>query len=125
MSHLIVPGLAFAIASSPATFKLTRKVAGPWVSSFEGVATPAGLFLHTLFFLFILYLVGRFMPRMSGYGIDEILKKRQDDIKEKHDLTKQMQQWSKESKNAIKKNDEDLKRSQDMKTMFQDILKKH
>jgi uncharacterized membrane protein YhiD involved in acid resistance len=68
MSNLLVPGLAFAIASSPATFKLTRKVAGPWVSSFEGVATPAGLFLHTLFFLFILYLVGRFMPRMSGYG---------------------------------------------------------
>jgi hypothetical protein len=68
MSHLLVPGIAFAIASSPATFKLTRKVAGPWVSSFEGVATPAGLFLHTLFFLFILYLVGRFMPRKSGFG---------------------------------------------------------
>ena len=68
MSNLLVPGLAFAIASSPATFKLTRKVAGPWVSSFEGVATPAGLFLHTLFFLLILYLVGRFMPRMSGFG---------------------------------------------------------
>jgi len=65
MSHLLVPGLAFAIASSPATYKLTRKVAGPWVSNFEGVATPAGLFLHTLFFLFILYLVGRFMPRLS------------------------------------------------------------
>ena len=68
MSHLLVPGLAFAIASSPATFKLTRKVAGPWVSSFEGVATPAGLFLHTLFFLFILYLVGRFMPRKAGFA---------------------------------------------------------
>ena len=67
MSHLLVPGLAFVIASSPATFKLTRKVAGPWVSSFEGVATPAGLFLHTLFFLLILYLVGRFLPRMSKF----------------------------------------------------------
>jgi len=67
MSNLIVPGLAFAIASSPATYKLTRKVAGPWIANFEGVATPAGLFLHTLFFLFVLYLVGRFMPRMSGY----------------------------------------------------------
>jgi uncharacterized membrane protein YhiD involved in acid resistance len=67
MSNLIVPGLAFAIASSPMTYKLTRKVAGPWVSSFEGVATPAGLFLHTLFFLLVLYLVGRFLPRMSGY----------------------------------------------------------
>ena len=68
MSRLIVPGLAFAIASSPATFKLTRKVAGPWVSSFEGAATPAGLFLHTLVFLLILYIVGRLMPRMSGYA---------------------------------------------------------
>ena len=77
MSNLLVPGLAFAIASSPATFKLTRKVAGPWVSSFEGVATPAGLFLHTLFFLFILYLVGRFMPRMSGYGsLQSVYRKR-------------------------------------------------
>ena len=67
MSHLIAPGLAFAIASSPATFQLTRKVAGNWVSSFEGVATPAGLFLHTLFFLLILYLVKRFLPRMSKF----------------------------------------------------------
>ena len=67
MSSLIVPGLAFAIASSPATFKLTRKVAGPWVSSFEGAATPAGLFLHTLVFLLILYIVGRLMPRMSKF----------------------------------------------------------
>ena len=85
MSHLIVPGLAFAIASSPATFNLTRKVACPWVSSFEGVATPAGLFLHTLFFLLILYLVGRFMPRMSGYkdGPDVPYENKQ--IKEKMD----------------------------------------
>jgi hypothetical protein len=68
MSQLIVPGLAFAIASSPATYKLTRNLLGPWVSSFEGVATPAGLFLHTLFFLLVLYLVGQFMPMMSGAG---------------------------------------------------------
>jgi hypothetical protein len=76
MSHLLVPGIAFAIASSPATFKLTRKVAGPWVSSFEGVATPAGLFLHTLFFLFILYLVGRFMPRKSGFDFNQLFSKK-------------------------------------------------
>jgi len=76
MSHLLVPGLAFAIASSPATFKLTRKVAGPWVSSFEGVATPAGLFLHTLFFLLILYLVGKLMPRKSGFDWNQIFYKK-------------------------------------------------
>jgi hypothetical protein len=31
MSSLIVPGVAFMIASSPETFKLMRKVAGNWV----------------------------------------------------------------------------------------------
>jgi uncharacterized membrane protein YhiD involved in acid resistance len=68
MSNLIVPGAAFMIASSPETFKLMRKVAGNWVSSAEGVATLPGLFLHTLFFLLVLWLVGKFMPRMSGYA---------------------------------------------------------
>ena len=118
MSDLIVPGLAFAIASSPATFKLTRKVAGSWVSSFEGVATPAGLFLHTLFFLFILYLVGRFLPRMSGY--DKAQKNLQDVFKKKNEEDmKKMQQ------DVMKKQQEDVAKQQDMKKMFQDILKKH
>ena len=72
MSQLIVPGVAFAIASSPETFKLMRSVAGNWVSSAEGVATPAGLFLHTLFFLLVLWLTGKYLPKLlpmaSGYG---------------------------------------------------------
>ena len=72
MSQLIIPGVAFAIASSPETFKLMRKVAGNWVSSAEGVATPAGLFLHTLFFLLVLWLTGKYLPRLlpmvSGLG---------------------------------------------------------
>jgi uncharacterized membrane protein YhiD involved in acid resistance len=64
MSSLIVPGVAFMIASSPETFKLMRKVAGNWVSSAEGVATLPGLFLHTLFFLLVLYLTARYLPRL-------------------------------------------------------------
>jgi hypothetical protein len=64
MSKLIVPGVAFVIASSPETFKLTRKVFGSWVGNFEGVATPAGLFLHMLFFLLVLWLVGKYLPRI-------------------------------------------------------------
>jgi len=72
MSQLIVPGVAFAIASSPETFKLMRSVAGNWVSSAEGVATPAGLFLHTLFFLLVLWLTGKYLPKLlpmaSGYA---------------------------------------------------------
>ena len=71
MSHLIIPGVAFMIASSPATFKATRKVFGSWVGNFEGVATPAGLFLHMLFFLVVLWLTGRYLPmlipRVSGF----------------------------------------------------------
>jgi len=71
MSKLIVPGVAFMIASSPETFKLTRKVFGSWVGNFEGVATPAGLFLHMLFFLLVLFLVGKYLPmiapQVSGY----------------------------------------------------------
>jgi len=71
MSQLIVPGVAFMIASSPSTFKVTRKVFGSWVGTFEGVATPAGLFLHTLFFLLVLWLTGKYLPmllpRVSGY----------------------------------------------------------
>lgn len=72
MSKLIVPGVAFMIASSPETFKLTRKVFGSWVGNFEGVATPAGLFLHMLFFLVVLFLVGKYLPmiapQVSGFG---------------------------------------------------------
>lgn len=68
MSQLIVPGVAFAIVSSPETFKLVRSVAGNWVSSAEGLATPAGLFLHTLVFLLVLWLIGKLLPMASGYG---------------------------------------------------------
>lgn len=62
IAQLIVPGVAFAVASSPATFKLMRSVVGNWVANVEGVATPAGLFLHTLFFLLVLYLTRRYLP---------------------------------------------------------------
>jgi hypothetical protein len=71
MAELVVPGVAFMIASSPATFKVTRKVFGSWVGNFEGVATPAGLFLHMLFFLLVLRLTGKYLPmvfaRVSGF----------------------------------------------------------
>ena len=64
MSRFIVPGVAFAVVASPATYKLTRKVAGSWIASAEGAATPAGLFLHTLVFLFVLFLLGKYLPKV-------------------------------------------------------------
>jgi len=66
MSKIIVPGVAFAIASSPETFKFMRRFVGTWVSSAEGVATPAGLFLHTLFFLLVLWLTQKYLPGALG-----------------------------------------------------------
>lgn len=66
MSELIVPGVAFAIASSPETFKLMRRFLGDWVSSVNGAATPAGLLLHTLFFLLVLWLTGKYLPGLLG-----------------------------------------------------------
>jgi len=64
MSSLIVPGVAFALFSSPATYKLTSKIAGSWIASAEGAATPAGLFLHTLVFLFLLCLLTKYLPKL-------------------------------------------------------------
>jgi uncharacterized membrane protein YhiD involved in acid resistance len=72
MYNFIVPGVAFAVVSSPATYQLTRGIAGSWIASAEGAATPAGLFLHTLVFLFLLFLLGKYLPkvfpRTSKYG---------------------------------------------------------
>ena len=64
MYNFIVPGVAFAIVSSPATYQLTRGIAGSWIASAEGAATPAGLFLHTLVFLFLLFLLGKYLPKV-------------------------------------------------------------
>ena len=48
MYNFIVPGVAFAVVSSPATYQLTRGIAGSWIASADGAATrsvgsyPAG-----------------------------------------------------------------------------------
>ena len=74
VAKLIVPGVAFMIASSPQTFKIMRSVMGNWVSSAEGVATFGGLFLHMLFFLLVLWLTDKYLPmivpmsKRSNYG---------------------------------------------------------
>ena len=64
MSRFIVPGVAFAVVSSPATYKLTSKIAGSWIASADGAATPAGLFLHTLVFLFVMVLLRKYLPKV-------------------------------------------------------------
>ena len=79
----LIPFLAYLAIANPAAYKATRGVFGTWVSSPEGAATFKGLLLHALFFLFILYLVGRFMPRISGFspgsrGLNDSCSKKSD-----------------------------------------------
>ena len=62
------PVLAYVIVANPATYKLTSKVLGGWVSSPDGAAKLGGLVLHAIVFLFLLSLIYKlFFPRMSGY----------------------------------------------------------
>ena len=63
MAKLIAPSLAFIIASNPETFRVSHKVLGSWVSSAEGIATPAGVLVHTLV-LIALTVLFRFLLTM-------------------------------------------------------------
>jgi hypothetical protein len=41
--------------ANPETFKLVSKLLGDWVAGPSGCPTPAGLFLHTLVFLALVF----------------------------------------------------------------------
>jgi hypothetical protein len=58
--------ILFVIFSSPATYKIMRKVLGPVIAGFDGVPRPTGIALHaTLFGLVTLWLMRR--SKKSGY----------------------------------------------------------
>jgi hypothetical protein len=66
--EFLPPVLAYVVVANPATYKLTSKVLGGWVSSPDGAAKLGGLVLHAIVFLFLLSLIYKlFFPRMSGY----------------------------------------------------------
>jgi hypothetical protein len=66
--EFLPPVLAYVIVANPATYKLTSKVLGGWVSSPDGAAKLGGLVLHAFVFLFLLSLIYKlFFPRLSGY----------------------------------------------------------
>lgn len=67
--NYLVPFVLYAVVASPATYKLTRRVAGSWIASAEGLATVPGLLLHALVFVLVAgYLMRLLNPRASGYG---------------------------------------------------------
>jgi hypothetical protein len=67
--NYLVPFVLYAVIASPATYKLTRRVAGSWIASAEGLATVPGLLLHALVFVLVVgYLMRLLNPRASGFG---------------------------------------------------------
>lgn len=67
--NYLVPFVLYAVIASPATYKLTRGVAGSWIASAEGLATVPGLLLHALVFVLVVgYLMRLLNPRASGFG---------------------------------------------------------
>jgi hypothetical protein len=67
--NYLIPFALYAAVASPSAYKLTRKVAGSWVASADGLATTAGLLFHALVFVIVVgYLMRLLNPRRSGYG---------------------------------------------------------
>ena len=64
--------IVFFIVANPSTFKIMRKLLGAWVASAEGLATPAGLILHSVVFVALAILIPKYLMRSSYYeGEDE------------------------------------------------------
>ena len=59
--------IVFFIVANPSTFKIMRGVLGSWVASADGLATPAGLILHSLVFAGLATMVPKYLMRSSYY----------------------------------------------------------
>jgi hypothetical protein len=66
----LVPFAVFFVVANPATFKLTRSLAGSWVAATDGLPTTAGLLLHALVFVIVAHFVWRLVwgKKKSGFG---------------------------------------------------------
>jgi hypothetical protein len=60
--------IVFFIVANPSTFKIMRKLLGAWVASAEGLATPAGLILHSVVFVTLAILIPKYLMRSSYYA---------------------------------------------------------
>ena len=63
--------IVFFIVANPSTFKIMRKLLGAWVANAEGLATPAGLILHSVVFAVLAILIPKYLMRSSYYEADE------------------------------------------------------
>ena len=70
----IVPIFVFAGIASPAMFQITRRYAGNWVATPEGLATVPGLLLHGIVFVIIMSIFMMIFGRSSGYLMEGGMK---------------------------------------------------
>ena len=56
----LIPFATFVAIASPMAFELTRKLAGSWIATSEGVPKLGGLLLHALVFIILTHLLWRF-----------------------------------------------------------------
>ena len=65
----VIPFLAYVAVAHPATYKLTNKVLGGWISNSEGLATLPGLALHAVVFVLLVSLLMNYVaPRVAKYS---------------------------------------------------------
>jgi len=66
----LVPFAVFFAVANPATFKLTRSIAGSWVAAADGLPTTAGLLLHALVFVIVAHFLWRLIygKKKSSYS---------------------------------------------------------
>lgn len=71
--------IVFFIVANPATFKIMRKLLGAWVASADGLATPAGLVLHSAVFVALAVLIPKYLMRNSYYAEAEAEEEYEDE----------------------------------------------
>ena len=80
-TKILIFMIVFFIVANPSTFKIIRNLLGAWVASADGLATPAGLILHSVVFVALSILIPKYLMRSSYYEDEEfrlggILEKR-------------------------------------------------
>jgi hypothetical protein len=70
-TKILIFMVVFFLVANPATFKIVRRLLGSWVASAEGLATPAGLILHSAVFVSLAIFLPKALMRASGYQDDD------------------------------------------------------
>lgn len=68
LMHTIKAVILFLIFSSPATYKVTRRIFGGWVANTYGLSSTSGLLVHAAIFGLVIYMLMKVGSTSSRYG---------------------------------------------------------